>query len=184
MPAAGEAGEPQRQPGVGLEDAPPGGVVGEASAPQPVPPSPRWGRTTHRRPSANPPWPAAALVRSRRPLKETIRTIPLRGRRSMPAQRSWQCRSTLNPASEGLDRYPRTASGQLAWTRPIRAGGLDNYSWNLQERCRVHLYRATPATLCDPTRPSTNAHHARLPRRRTLRLACGLWRTRYLTGRS
>jgi hypothetical protein len=43
---------------------------------------------------------------------------------------------------------------------------------------------AAPTTLCDPTRPSTNAHLRGLPRRRTLRLACGLWRTRYLTGRS
>ena len=43
---------------------------------------------------------------------------------------------------------------------------------------------ATRTTLCDPTRPSTNAHQRGLPRRRTLRLACGLWRTRYLTGRS
>src|SRR5690242_21017222 len=35
--------------------------------------------------------------------------------------------------------------------------------------------------LRDPVWPSTNAH-ARLPARRTLRLACGLGRTRYLTG--
>jgi hypothetical protein len=26
----------------------------------------------------------------------------------------------------------------------------------------VNLFRHTPTTLCDPTRPSTNAHHARL----------------------
>jgi transposase InsO family protein len=43
---------------------------------------------------------------------------------------------------------------------------------------------ATPTTLCDPTRPSTNAHHARLTSPSNTAVSVWPWRTRYLTGRS
>jgi hypothetical protein len=72
--------------------------------------------------------------------------------------------------AEGLDRYPRTTSGQLARTRPIRAGGLDNYSWNLQHllggaeymdraRLELRLPLASPVDR-DPRTPIGNGDEA------------------------
>ena len=43
---------------------------------------------------------------------------------------------------------------------------------------------ATPTTLCDPTRPQANAHHARLTSPSNTAISVWPWRTRYLTGRS
>jgi hypothetical protein len=48
----------------------------------------------------------------------------------------------------------------------------------------VNLFRHTYNTLATPPGPRRGLTTRGLPRRRTLRLACGLWRTRYLTGRS
>jgi transposase InsO family protein len=43
---------------------------------------------------------------------------------------------------------------------------------------------ATPTTLCDPTRPSTNAHHARLTSPSNTAISVWPLADRYLTGRS
>jgi hypothetical protein len=39
---------------------------------------------------------------------------------------------TRSVGAEGLDRYPRTASGQLARTGRIAAGRLGKFTWTLQ----------------------------------------------------
>jgi hypothetical protein len=56
-------------------------------------------------------------------------------------------------------------------------------SWENALPVEVNLFRHTYNTL-RPPRPSTKAHHARLTSPSNTRLGCGLWRTRYLTGRS
>jgi transposase InsO family protein len=47
----------------------------------------------------------------------------------------------------------------------------------------VNLFRHLQHSATPPCPRRTHTTRG-LPRRRTLRLACGLWRTRYLTGRS
>ena len=59
--------------------------------------------------------------------------------------------------------------------------------WFTERGWRAYGLRVVPPHLQHSATPPgpRRTHTTRgLPRRRTLRLACGLWRTRYLTGRS
>src|SRR6266545_3840734 len=75
--------------------------------------------------------PTADRSHSRTPPRESAKVEVQSGCSYLPPSLATPSRGAGTVGAEGLDRYPRTGSGQQVRTSSIAAGGVDNYSRNL-----------------------------------------------------